>query len=86
MFIHLHPDMSLTLAGAPKAFHCYLPPPTVASYVAMSVSLIGSVANLEQRRERIRYLWRAHAASRSNCFASDGCGLWAYFACPLRIM
>ena len=26
------------------------------------------------------------AASISNCSASDGCGLWAYFACPLRIM
>jgi hypothetical protein len=27
-----------------------------------------------------------HAASRSNCSASDGFELQVYFACPLRIM
>lgn len=32
------------------------------------------------------WLVNAYAASSSNCSARDGCRLWAYFACPLRIM
>jgi hypothetical protein len=28
----------------------------------------------------------AYAASNSNCSASEGCDLQAYFACPFRIM
>jgi hypothetical protein len=46
----------------------------------------GFVANSERRRERAIPRQSVQAASNSNCSASDGCGLRAYFACPLRII
>ena len=46
------------------------------------------VASQTWRRDKERTDTRScvQAASRSNCSASEGCGLQAYFACCLRIM